>query len=219
MKKTKRSLLSLIFAVFCFSTLHAGDADEVKRAFLDYLEAASQSQGDRVVQLFSESSVGYWDQRLNEAKTLSRQELLQRPSYQLFNIILIRKRIADDPKVAQMDGREWLRHSYKQGWNSKQALNLVYKNQKDFEFIPEVNGATAELKIKTRGVVLPEPFPFIKEGGAWKIDGGKQFLRLEEQIEKKRKAAGLEKILFVETLYQQYTQSPIPKDLWEPLKK
>ncbi len=219
MKKTKCYFLSLMFALLCLATAHAGDADDVKQVFINYLEAATQSQGDKVVQLFSESSMSYWDQRLNEAKGLPREELLKRPTYQLFNVILIRKRIADDPKVAQMGGHEWLRHSYNQGWNSKKALNLVYQNKQDFEFIAEVNGDTAELKIKTRGTVLPDTFPFIKAGGIWKIDGGKQFVRLEENIEKKRQAEGLEKIAFVEALYQKYTLSPIPESLWQPLKK
>ncbi len=194
----------------------ADDAMDISNTFWEYIESAINSDGEKAANIFSQSALDYWNQRLNEASKIRKKELLKLPTYQMCNIIIIRQRIKENDKILQMSGQEWLEHSYSMGWNSSRGLNLIHSDKANFELIPEVSGNLATLALKYAGQVLPTTFPFIKEEGMWKIDGEKQFLALEDNAETGRTLLEQSKKTYCNTLFQALFGYAIPKDLWLP---
>ncbi len=216
--KTAAIALLTIFLI-CTSQAKADDALEIENAFRQYVEAAVHSDGKAAADMFSESAVDYWSRMLKDARTLSRIELEKRPVYQLFNIILIRKRIEDDSGIAEIDGRTWLQYSYSNGWNSVKALTAFYENRDVYELAPEITGESAELKTKDHGAILPSGLPFIREHGLWKIDGKRQFDQLEKNIKAKIKHSGMSKTAFIDSMYNVLFGHSIPDRLWHIKEK
>ena len=216
MKAAVVALLTLL--LLCTSQAKADDIRDIGEAFWQYVDAAVRADGAVAAEIFSGSAIHYWDSRLEDARTLSRNELEKRPAYQLFNIILIRKRIEDDPAIAAMDGRMFLQHSYSKGWNSNRALNLLSENRNLVELAPEMKGGFAELKIKYEGETLPSGIPFIREHGHWKIDGKRQFDQLEKNIEVKIKDSGMSKAAFIDSMYKSLFGHLVPDRLRHPKK-
>jgi len=214
MKKITLAVFTMILIIT--SVANADDAMEITDTFRQYVEAAVRSDGELAAGIFSDSAADYWDSMLKDALGLGRDELEKRPAYQLFNIILIRKRMEDAPEIAQMDGRRWLQHSYSNGWNSVKALNAFYENGDMFELVPEITGESAELKIKYDGEILPAGFPFVKERGSWKIDGEKQFYRLERNIEAKMEYSGMSRSAYVDLLFKGSFGHSVPERFWQP---
>ena len=215
MRKITFAVFGIILAIA--TVVNADDAGEIKSVFRQYVEAAINSDGELVAEVFSDSASDYWTRMLKYASTLSRTELEKRPTYQLLNIILIRKRIEDDPRIAEMDGKKFLQHSYSEGWNSTSALKYLNDNREKYELVPEMTGESAELIIIYEGEALPVGLPFIKEGGRWKIDGKKQFELLEGNIEAKRKLSSLSKTEFAELLFERIFNVSVPDSLWYPI--
>ncbi len=214
------SLLGILFLILLFSPpVGAQSGVEMQKAFLNYLEAAAQRQGARVADLYSEEGAKYWTQRLQDAQTLSQEELLKRPSYQVLNVLVLRKRIRDYAPLANSSGRQWLEYSYGKGWNSFSTLEAFHQSKSQLELIPEVHGSQGELKIKLAGQLLPEPFPYILEKGSWKIDGLRYWKREESKMEDGRGEAQLSKKEFVETLFFQQVQEAFSPELWNPVSQ
>ncbi len=217
MKRKVFALLTIL--LLCTSQAEADDIREIGKAFWQYVDAAVRSDGVHAAESFSKGAVDYWDSMLKDARTLSKIDLEKRLAYQLFNIILIRKRIEDDPAIAAMDGRMFLQHSYSKGWNSNRALNFLSENRTLIELVPEIKGDLAGLKIKYEGEILPSGIPFIREHGHWKIDGKRQFDQLEKSIEAKIKDSGMSKAAFVDSMYNLLFGHPVPDSLWYPKEK
>jgi hypothetical protein len=217
MKEIIIALLTML--LLCASQAEADDVREIENAFRQYVEAAVHSDGKAAAEMFSDSAADYWDSILKDAHTLSRNELEKRPAYQLSNIILIRKRIEDDPAIAAMDGRMFLQHSYSKGWNSKNGLHAYIEYRDSIRLVPEINGLSAELKIKFDGEMLANGFPFVKENGQWKIDGKRQFDQLEKNTEAKIKDSGMSKAAFIDSMYNLLFGHPVPDRLWQPKEK
>ena len=212
MKKIFFTLLTIL--LLCTSQARADDVREIGEAFWQYVDAAVRADGAVAAEIFSGSAIHYWDSMLKDARTLSRNELEKRPVYQLFNIILIRKRTEDDPGIAGMDGKKWLRHSYSSGWNSKNGLHAYIEYRDSIRLVPEINGLSAELKIEFDGEMLANGFPFVKENGQWKIDGKRQFDQLEKNIEAKIKNSGMSKAVFIDAMYKGLFGHSVPDRLW-----
>ena len=198
--------------------LHADDSADVEKEFWAFTEAAVASDGESTAEIFSKSSYDYWDNRISEAKNLKKQELLELPTYRALNVVIIRERASTDPAVLQMDGKTWLSHSYKMGWNSQKALKTVVDNRELFQPVIEVDGEAAELQLEYAGQVLPTSFPFVKEAGGWKINGKLQFERLESGIEDKRKASGQSKEEYCNSIFKTVFSKAIDQNLWNPLE-
>ncbi len=217
MKKIIFAVLSIISMIT--SPAYADDAGEIKKVFQGYIEAAISSDGEAAADAFSESAYGYWNSILNDAKCLSRGKLERQSVYRLFNIVLIRKRIQDDLKIAAMDGRSLLVHSYSKGWNSKRALKYIHDKKDIVRFVTEVRGTSAELKIELDGEILPAGFPLIKEHGHWKIDGKEQFEQLEKNIEIRVENSGKSKRAFIDAMFKGLFGEALSDKLWQPDKK
>ncbi len=207
--------ITLVLAGLAYSN----EPKSIEDTFRQYIEAAIKSDGNKAVEIFSATGISYWDERLDDAKSIKRNELLKRPVYQVFNVLLIRKRMIDNKAIFNMSGRELLIHSYSMGWNSKKALSTIYQNQKIIDFVSSVEGDTGELRIKYQETILPTAFPFIKENGVWKVDGLKQFLVSEKNTEDKRNQAGVSKEEFCDLLFKTLFGHPVPAALWKPTTK
>ncbi len=217
MKRKVFALLTIL--LLCTSQAEADDIREIGKAFWQYVDAAVRSDGVHATESFSKGAVDYWDSMLKDARTLSKIDLEKRLAYQLFNIILIRKRIEDDPAIAAMDVRMFLQHSYSKGWNSKNGLYAYMEYRDSIRLVPEINGLSAELKIEFDGEMLATRFPFVKENGQWKIDGKRQFDQLEKNIEAKIKDSGMSKAEFIDSMYKRLFGHPVPDRLWQPQEK
>ena len=108
MKLTTTILLALLAI---FKIADATDTHDIESAFWSYTDAAVQSDGDKAAHIFSESGFDYWSKLIVRANTDQRSTILSLPTYQVFNILLIRERARSEKKLLSMTGEEWIKHS------------------------------------------------------------------------------------------------------------
>jgi hypothetical protein len=216
--KTRVYVVVLLICLFANAAM-AQEEKHVEEAFWSYVDATAKSDGGKVADFFSEYALVYWGKLVKAAVGLEREDLLERPTYQISTILFIRNQMGEHPEIKKMTGKEYLALSYSKGWNSKKALSVLQTQRELFRIIPNITGDHATLDIKYGETLLPSSLSFIKENGRWKVDGEKQFSELEKKIESQRKDAGIGKAELCERIFEAASGYPIPEELWDPVMK
>ena len=183
------SILSLV--LLSAGLLNAESLPEAKKVVSEYLQAATQQNGQRVTECLTPDTFKVWDTILNYARTGSKSDVAGLSLYRQLTILWIRKTYGKE--LDSLTGRSYVEKSFSNGHNSKSALSKLYGLTKEIKWdVRKEKDGSGVLYFELQGEWHPAPGLSLSDvNGVWGIDGVHQVEVMEGRIHEQWKGSGL----------------------------
>jgi hypothetical protein len=204
------AILALVFLVACSSGAQdetpAPDANAPTQVFEQYRTALIENDGEAALAIVDSGTIAWYDEVLEEALSLPRDELSELGFTEKFTILRVRHTYRRY-EIEDMTGEELFRAMIDRGWSSRSAVEDITVGEEHIE------GNSAWISFSPE-MTTPAMY-FVLEDGEWKLALSQSFPIADEQYAEAREGLEYEEELFLMEMLVSLTEREVDERIFE----